>query len=184
MSFLSFASPRFLFLCVRLSDEISGYHFLTATKDKMEAGYSKARAARGKFPALPRALLCLSISLAPAGRLRICSQTPCSPWASPHSTSHTEHKHHRSRDSVLFPAEHPAPGTSHCPVPNRNSSFAERIHADAFVKTAQSPAGIAPMCQSQVVTAFKKKSLLGSSIANTQVRFSGNKTTTPKHSIL
>lgn len=157
MSFLSFAHtpPRFLFPCVCLSDEISGHHFLTATKDKMESGHSKARAAKGKFPALPRALPCLSISLAPAGRLCICPHSPCCPSASPHSTLPTEHRHQGSRDAVLFPAEHPAPGASHCPFPNRTPSFAERIHADAFVTAAQSPAGIAQMCQNQVVTAQK-----------------------------
>lgn len=152
MSFLSFASPRFLFLCVCLSDEISGHHFLTATKDKMESGHSKARAAKGKFPALPRALLCLSISLAANGRRCICSHTPCSPSASPYSTLHTEHKHHGSRDLVLFPAEHPAPGTSHCPFPNRNPSFAERIHADAFLRQ-HSHLQASLKCASQVVTA-------------------------------
>lgn len=130
------SSPRFLFPCVCLSEEISGHHFLTATKDKMESGHSKARAAKGKFPAFPRGLLCLSISLAPDGRLHICPHTPCCPSASPHGTLHTEHKHHGSGGSVLIPAEHPAPGTSHCPFPNRNPSPAERIHADAFVRTA------------------------------------------------
>lgn len=63
MSFLSFASPRFLFLCVCLSEEISGHHFLTATKDKMESGHSKARAAEGKFPAFPQPCFVLASAL-------------------------------------------------------------------------------------------------------------------------
>lgn len=75
-----------LFLCVCLSDEISGHHFLTATKDKMESGHSKARAAKGEFPALPRALLCLSISLAANGR-RVFVHIPHA-LPRPHPTAH------------------------------------------------------------------------------------------------